>query len=176
MNKRIPVALAIVGLLAMTVALSACGTGASASAEQTAKAGRPSPGSGGPGGMTDAFDAALSDLVDEGTITDAQKAAVLDKLASAAPPAPPGGAQGAAPSDGATPAPGATPRAGQAGAQPGTGPDFSTALDGLVTDGAITADQQQAIVAALQSARPQGGPPAGAGPGGASGGATPDSV
>jgi hypothetical protein len=163
MNKRILVALAIVGLPAMTVAMSACGNGASASSAQTANAGRPSPGSGAPGGMTDAFDAALSGLVDKGTITDAQKDAVLDKLASAAQQAPPGGAQGAAPS------PGATPPARQSGAQPGTGPDFSTALDDLVADGTITADQQQVIVAALQSALPQGGPPAGA----ARGAATP---
>jgi hypothetical protein len=157
------IAAAVVILAAATAGgllLAACGGSSDAAdSAQTAAAGGPG---GQPPDMSSMFAEALDPLVEAGTITSDQETAVISALGSAGP----GGAQG----QGGQPSPGATPPSGQmpddgatppSGGQQGSMPDasqmFDSTLDGLVSDGTITASQQTAISEALSSAMQQGG-------------------
>jgi hypothetical protein len=159
------VAVAVVILAATTaggLTVAACG-GSSAGTDAAAA-------SGAPGGqmpdMSSVFVQALDPLVEEGTITSAQEDAVVEALSASLPDR---GAQGQGdqpPGQGAQPSPGATPAAGtppDAVSRPDPGVMFAAALDELVAAGTITADQETAIVEALDSGM-QGGPGQGGAP------------
>jgi hypothetical protein len=163
----VAVAVAVVILAAATAGgflIAGCGgSSGSASATQTAAAG---PGGQAPD-MSSLFAQALDPLVQDGTITRDQESAVIDALGSAgpggqAPGGQPSGGQlspGATPPSGQMPSPGATPPSGgQQGSLPDPSQMFSSALDGLVSDGTITASQETAISEALSSAMQQAGP------------------
>jgi hypothetical protein len=161
--RRPYVAVAIAALiLAATVAagaaITACGSsGFTAKAAATAP-----PGGGQRPDMSGMFTQALDSLVDKGTITSDQEAAVVKAITAAMPSGGAPGQGGTPPSAGAQPSPGATPNSGSApsGSRPGLGAMFTTALDALVSKGTITATQEKAIAAAL-SAGMRGGPQAG---------------
>jgi hypothetical protein len=150
------VAVAALILAAATLggfALASCGGSSGGSTTEAAASGLP-----GGGQMPDAsamFTQALDPLVEAGTITSEQEAAVVAALASSMPAGGGMGQGGRPPSPGAQPSAGATPPSGSI---PDPGQMFSSALDGLVAAGTITAEQESAISAALSSAIPQGGP------------------
>ncbi len=108
----------------------------------------------GPGDPTAMLGAALDPLVEAGTITAEQEEAVLGAIAANRPQRPEGGAPPDA-ADGQRPAPGEM---------------FSSALDGLVSDGTLDEAQSEAVSEALTAAMPQRGM---AVPGGAEDDATP---
>jgi hypothetical protein len=106
--------------------------------------------------MSGMFTQALNPLVNKGTITNDQEAAVVKAISASTPS---GGApgQGGTPlSAGAQPSPGAAP----SGSRPGPSAMFTAALDALVGKGTITTTQEKAIVAAL-AAGMRGGPQTG---------------
>jgi hypothetical protein len=157
------VAVAVAMLAAVTAGgllIAACG-GSSDSGSTTQAATAAGPGGQMPD-MSAMFTTALDPLVTDGTITSDQESTVISALSSAGP-----GGQGQAgqPSPGATPPSGQVPSGGAtppSGGQQGSRPDasqmFGSTLDGLVSDGTITASQQTAISEALSSAMQQAGP------------------
>jgi hypothetical protein len=91
--------------------------------------------------------------VDTGAVTDPATSAVTTAAASD-------------PATTTAPAAPATPAPSTGAAKPGKGDWAKSALDGLVTKGTITQAQEDAILAALESGRPDGGPGEGHGHGG----------
>ena len=126
--------------------LAACGGSSVTDAQaQAASSGMTRPGgqTGDPGAM---IGQQMDALVEDGTITSAQQAAVVAAVKASMPGGSGGAPQGAPPSPGAQPPQGAQP--------PDQGAMFSTALDALVEKGTITAAQQTAIEAALTQGVP----------------------
>jgi hypothetical protein len=144
--------------------LAACGSSSGTATTQAAATG--APGGGQPPDLRAVFTQALDPLVEDGTITSDQEAAVTEALTTSMPG--PGGegragqapSSGAAPSGGQMPTPGATPQGGvpQQGSMPEPSQMFSPALDSLVSDGTITSAQQTAITEALSAVMRQGSP------------------
>jgi len=127
-------------------ALTACGGSSVADAQAQAVATGVTQASGSMGDPSDAIAQRLAALVEDGTITSAQQAAVVAAVKASMPGGSGGAPQGAPPSPGAQPPQGAQP--------PDQGAMFSTALDALVEKGTITAAQQTAIEAALTQGVP----------------------
>jgi hypothetical protein len=162
----VAVAVAALILAVATVAglgLAACGDSSGSAATTEAAAGGAAGGR--PPDMSAMFTQALDPLVEAGTITSDQEAAVVEAIGSSMPGAGDQGRSGQAPSSGATPpaggmpSPGATPQGGTPqGSMPDPSQMFSSALAALVDDGTITSAQQTAIVEALSAAMQQGGP------------------
>jgi hypothetical protein len=123
--------------------LGACGGSAGTSAAPgVGQAGGPRPGAA-PADMSGAVSDALGGLVEDGTITSAQKAAVVAAFGKG----PEGGPPQASP-----PAPGQEPATkGQA---PGADDMLASVLDPLVDDGTLTSAQADAISQALADAMP----------------------
>lgn len=107
----------------------------------------------GPGDMSDALSDALDALVDDGTITSAQKTAVVEALSKGtrAEPSQDGTPPAAPPQ--ASPPPADRDPAAKAQA-PGGAVMFADALDALVKDGTITSAQADAISQAIADAVP----------------------
>ncbi len=159
MRRPIVVVMLAAVILAATTTggllLVACGT-SSGSGSTTGSAAANPPGGQAPD-MSSMFSSALDPLVKAGTITSDQEGTVIDALTSSMPSggqadqggqASPGATQptGQAPSSGATP-----PSGGQQGSMPDAGQLFSSTLDGLLSDGTITAAQETAISKALSA-------------------------
>jgi hypothetical protein len=153
-------------LAAMTIAVAAaallvvaigCGSSTGDDAAATDRAGP----SGAPPDMSGALTTALAGLVERGTITTAQRDAIVTKLASgfAGGPAQPQGTAG----DGALASPPAQPQ-DDAGSRPDPSSMFSDALDELVGAGTITAAQAEAVHSALDELLPEPGGAPGAAP------------
>lgn len=172
MHRRVRIALATASAAAVAVTgavgLGACGTSESTAEAASAQTPAFAAQAGGLQGDPSALLAqALDPLVSDGTLTSGQGEAVVSALASAmAVNVPSGGMQASPeqPADGSTPP--SMPSDGSAApAMPQGGPTalLSDTLDGLVSDGTITADQQTAIEEALASAMPApaGEPPSG---------------
>lgn len=156
------VALLVAAALAAAGALAGCGGSSAANQTQNGPPGGSQPGQmmGDPIAMlTKQLDA----LVEKGTITSAQRTAVVAALKKQMGSGPPQGGQA---TPGAQPSPGAQPAQGQRPQGPGV--TFTKALDTLVKDGTITGKQEKAIVAAFAAAMPQA-PGGGQQPGGSSG-------
>ena len=161
--RRPIVAVAAAALILATVTvtgfgIAACGS-SSGSATTTQAAASGAPGGGQAPDMTALFTQALDPLVEAGTITGDQESAVIAALSSSGP-----GQGGQMPGAGATPPSGqppsgdATPPSGAQGSMSDPSQMFGAALDALVSDGAITSAQEAAIIKALSSAMPRGGP------------------
>jgi hypothetical protein len=162
--RAVLVAASVVAVAAVAaVGLAACGTSESTAQAQTVPAN--AQGGGTMGDPSSMFTQALDPLVTAGTITNDQEQTVISALSSSmsanapsggmqTPPAQPSG--GSQPTPGAQPSAGATPPAGMP--QGGPAAAFSDALDGLVSDGTITAAQATAIEDALSAAQPAGAP------------------
>ena len=163
---RRPYTAVIVAALGLTVcagislALSACGSSHTDAAKQ-AKQSWPQQGGGQMGGQmgdpSAMFTSALAKLVTNGTITSAQRDAVVAVLKTSM--TRPGTKGGMQPSPGAQPNSGAQP--GQGAQQPNTSGMFTKALAKLVDNGTITKAQQTAISKALRSGFAGGGAPPG---------------
>ena len=127
-------------------ALTACGGSSVADAQAQAVGTGTTQANGSMGDPSDAIAQRLAALVEDGTITSAQQAAVVAAVKASMPGGSGGAPQGAPPSPGAQPPQGAQP--------PDQGAMFSTALHALVEKGTITAAQQTAIEAALTQGAP----------------------
>ena len=164
MKNRALAALAVAAVVVVVAAmLAACGSGDTT--QETAGNGQLAHDD-----MATALATALDGLVEDGTITSTQQEAIVTALSTGM--SPPQGTQGD--STGGTP-PSAMP---QAQGSPPAAPDndtgsrsnrmYTESLDALVTDGTITSAQEEAVIAALEDAMPQGG----GGPGAPSAAAT----
>lgn len=152
---RRPYTAMIITALSLTVCtgaslvLSACGSSQADVAGQARPSGLPS-GGGQMGDPSAMLTSALAKLVTNGSITSAQRDAVVAAIEKSMPGS---GVQGdMQPSPGATPSPGAQ--------RPGASGTFSAALAKLVANGTITQAQQTAVIKALSSGfKGGGGPP-----------------
>ena len=133
-------------------ALTACGGSSVADAQAQAVGTGTTQANGSMGDPSDAIAQRLAALVEDGTITSAQQAAVVAAVKASMPGGSGGAPQGAPPSPGAQPPQGTQPP--QVAQPPDQGAMFSTALDALVEEGTITAAQQTAIEAALTQGAP----------------------
>ncbi len=150
------VAVAALILAAATLggfALAACGGSSGGATAEAAASGLP--GRGQMPDMSAVIAQALDPLVEAGTISAEQQDAAVEALASSMPSGGGVGQGGQPPSPGTRPSAGATP---PSGSMPDPGQMVTAALDGLVAEGTITAQQESAISAALSSAMRQGGP------------------
>jgi len=139
--------LAAVAVLAIALAISACGSSTATTASTTPPP-RPTgmPQGGGMGGDPSAMlGRQLDPLVQDGTISAAQRKSIVAALQNAMTGARPSG----------MPTGEGQPQGG--GQPPDLGAMFSSALDPLVKDGTLTAAQEKAVITALSSA-PAGAP------------------